>query len=255
MPELNLDKDGFLLDADGNQLKVNDEPVKVPNATPKDQVESVIKERLARQSDRIKALEAQANKTPELEKVLEDLRKEKASIEEQLSTATQTAQDEVASQMATLKKAADETKAALEQERHGRVRDQVTNAILGKAGDRFINPADDVVPKLLGVHKREPVKDDQGKTVDGKFVDLFEMSFKNDKGDTVTELLPVEKALEIMASDERFGHYVRPTNAGGSGGGARYSNVQNLKRSEMNAAQKAEFVGKHGVEAFQTLPA
>lgn len=253
MPELNMDDEGYLVDAEGKRFEVEGEPVKVGNAKTTSQVENAIKERLARQNDKIKALEAQANRTPELEKLLNDLKEEKTSLEEQLSNAKKQAQDEVASQINKLTSKAKELEAKLAEESSGRIRDQVTTAILAKAGDRFINPAEDVVPKLLSVHKREPAKDDQGKTVDGKFVDVFTVRYKNDKGEEVEEALPVDKALDVMASKSEYAHYVRGTSHGGSGGGT-YVNVQNLKRSTMSVSQKTEFISKHGEDAFKKLP-
>jgi len=253
MPELKMDEEGYLLDAEGNRLKIDDEEVKVGNAQTKSQVENTIRERLSRQNDKIKALEAQANRTPELEKLLNELKEEKASLEEQLGNAKKAAQDEVASQIDKLSKRAKELEEQLGQETKGRVRDQVTTAILAKAGDRFINPALDVVPKLLSVHKREPAKNDEGKTIDGQFVDVFTLKYKNDKGEEIEEALPVDKALDVMASLPDYAHYVRGSGRGGSGGGT-YVNTQNLKRSEMSVSQKTEFIGKHGEDAFKNLP-
>lgn len=254
MPDLKINDEGVLVDADGKPVEINGEAVKVTNAKTQEQLEKTLKERLARQQDRIKTLEEQANKTPELEKLLKEAQSEKAEIEAQLKDAKDAAQREVEQTVAKLTKQATETAAALEAERQARVRDQVTAAILGISKDTFINPANDVVPKLIGAHKREPAKDKDGKTIEGQYVDLFKATFKDEKGNEVTEHVPLDKAIELFANDPANAHYVRGARTGGSGGG-KYVNTTNLKRSEMSAAQKAEFVDKHGLEAFQGLPA
>lgn len=253
MPELKMDAEGFLLNDEGERFEIEGEPMRVTNAQPKEETERIIKDRLARQADKIKALEQQANKGPELEKMLEGLRNEKKALEDQLDSAKKQAEEEVSSQLSAAEKRAKAAETELESERTGRIRDQVTNSILTRAGDRFINPADDVVPKLLGVHKREAAKDKQGNTIDGQFLDTFKLAWRDEKGEEVEEHLPLEKALEVLASKPEYQHYVRASGRSGSGGG-NYANISNMKRSEMSAAQKAEFVGQHGVEAFQGLP-
>lgn len=248
-----LTADGHLVDTEGNEVKIGDELVTVENAQPNDKVEKTIKERLARQTDRIKSLEAQANKAPELEKLLNELRDEKTHLESQLSEAQRAAEDRVSAQLNTATRKAQELEEALKAERTGRLQDQVTNMVLAKAGDKFNNAQADVVPKLLNVHKREPKQGEDGKPIEGQFVDLFEMSFL-DGEKQVTDMVPIDKALEIFASAPENQHYVRASNAGGSGGGGQFTNPQNLKRSKMSDAQKAAFARDHGVEAFQSLP-
>ena len=254
MPEFLMDKEGYLIDGEGNRIEVESEPIRVTNAQTQDQIDQRIEERLARQQKRISDLEAQANKTPELQKMLDDLKGERDQMERDLKNAQSAAAEEVAQQIANLQKKATDMEAALGAEREARVRDQVTNLILGKFGDRFINPAKDVVPDLLRVHRREPAKDAMGKTIDGQYVDLFNVSYTNEKGQQVIEPLTAEKALEALATQSDYQHYVRPTGTGGAGG-VTFSKTTNAKRSEMSVAQKAEFVSKHGLEAYQSLPA
>lgn len=253
MPELKMDAEGYLVDGEGNRVTLGDEsdPVKVTNAQTQDQVEKVIKERLARQNDKIKTLESQVTKTPELEKMLKELREEKQSLESQLSEAKKNAEAEVANQMTKLQREREELQSKLESESKGRVQDQVTNLVLSKAGDRFINPAEDIVPRLLQVHKREPVKDEQGNVV--KHADLFKISFKNEQDKEIEDWLPADKALEVIASKPEYSHYVKSSGQSGSGGGS-YVNTANLQRSKMSVEDKTAFIGKHGAEAFQNLP-
>jgi len=253
MPDLKMDAEGYLVDEQGERVLIGEEPVKVTNAQSSENVEKVIKERLARQAEKIKALESQANRTPELEKLIEEERKAKNDLEQQLAKAKEEAQAEVAAQFQKVQKQAEEFRQKYESESQARIRDQVANSILSQAGDRFINPGMDIVPKLLEVHKREPVKDEQGKPIDGKFVDVFTLRYKTEKGEEVEEALPVDKALDVLAGQEAYQHYVKASNNGGSGGG-QYTNFGNMKRSSMTPAEKAAFVGKHGQEAFQSLP-
>ncbi|MCE5229016.1 hypothetical protein LLG95_05405 [bacterium] len=253
MPELMMDKSGFLIDAEGNQVLIQDEPIKVSGVQTQDQIDRVIEERLARQKEKIKTLEAQANKTPDLEKMIEDLKKERDKMEADLAAAQQAAEAEVASQLSNTAKRAEIAERALADERVARIRDQVTNQILQKSGDRFINPAKDVVPDLLTVHKREPVADSAGRPIPGRFIDLFDIAYKNEKGEETHELMPVDKALDALAAREDYQHYVRAAATGGSGGGNYTAFTGNLRRSQMSAAEKAEFVSRHGLEAFQQL--
>ena len=257
MAEYTVNDDGQLVDADGNVVMLNDEEVTLTGVQNQEQVNKVVQDRLARQKreldERIKTLETQANKTPELESMLEDLRAEKDLAEAELAKAKEKAEHEVAEQLADAKKRALTAEDVLKIERKGRIQDQIKGLILSNAGDLFINPAADIVPKLLHLHKRELAKDAQGNTIEGEFVDLFKVAFENDQGEEVRDYLPVDAALEVLASKEENQHYVRATNSGGAGGG-QYTDVSNQKRSEMTDDQKSEFVEKHGLETFQALP-
>lgn len=254
MPDLKIDKDGYLLNDQGARVEIGGEAVKITNARTQEQIDQAIQERLARQNERIKTLETQANKTPELERMISDLKTERDRIETEAKTARESAQQEVSSQLNTLKTKVSQYEDALKSERTARVQDQVTTLILSKAGDTFINPAKDLVPDLLRVHKREPVQEN-GKPVEGQFVDLFEVSYKNEKGEEVKESMPAEKAIAVLAAREDYAHYVRASGAAGSGGGNYTGGSHaNLKRSEMNATQKSEFISKHGLDKFKELP-
>jgi hypothetical protein len=253
LSELKMTSSGVLVDGEGKPVVVGDKPIKITNARTQEQVDLAVQKRLERQTDRIKALEAQANRTPELEKLLQEMRAEKEKIEADLLTARESAQEEVAQQISQLSKRSQDLERELETERVARIHDQVSNQIIAKASDRFINPMVDLVPKLLTVHKREPAKDSDGKTIRGQHVDLFKVPYADEKGNVVEDYVPLDKALDAIASRQEYQHYLRPTAQGGSGGG-NYLNVTNMKRSQMTAEDKAKFVGKHGVEAYQKLP-
>lgn len=245
-----LNEEGVLVDDSGAPVQVGDEPIRLEGYQSKEQVSRVIQERLARQTDRIKQLESQANRTPELESMLDSMRAEKAELERQIGQVKEQAQAEAQAQLTKLRKDADEYRQRYETEAQARVRDQVTNTILATAKDQFNDPAIDVVPHLLQAHKREEKKGPDGSAT-GEFLDYFKLRFKNEKGEDVEDFLPVDRALEVWA--QQHPHHVRASNRGGSGPGS-YVHTGNIKRSEMSPSQKADFVGKHGIEAFQSLP-
>jgi flagellar biosynthesis GTPase FlhF len=262
MPKYTIGENGVLMDPDGNPVEINGEAATVDT-------DALVQERLARQKkklegeaaklkEQLEALQAQADRTPQLERLLEETRAkhsetEKAmhELEQKAQEAEQAAAEKVANQLREARQQSEQMKAALEQERASRVRDQVTNAVLAKAGDVFNAPALDVVPHLLQVHKREPVLDDEGKPIEGKFQDLFELEFEKD-GNAVREHLPVDKALEVWAAQHP--HHVRASGTGGSGGGNYIAAAGNVKRSQMSAEEKSAFIEKHGAEAFKKLP-
>lgn len=254
MPKLKLDKEGYLLDDDGKRVQINGEDVQVADAMNQERVNEVIKERLARETKRIETLEKQANRTPELERMIEEAKAEKAKLEEAAQAAQSNAEKQVAAQMEKARKEAAEYKTALDAERQARVRDQVTTAILSKAGGSWLNPAKDIVPDLLQAHKREPVLGADGKPLAGQFKDLFALTFKNEKGEEVSETVPVERALEILASRDDYKHYLKATGRPGSGGGQFNGATGGMKRSQMTDDQKAAFIGEHGADAFKALP-
>ena len=249
MPEYKLSAEGQVVDEEGKPLTVGDEPIVVRNARTQEQVDQAVQERVGKLNDRIKALEAQANKAPELEKLLEELKGERDKALGDLQTARESAEQEVASQLSSLKRQTEDLTHSLTEERTARVRDQVTTLILSKAGDRFINPSKDLVPDLLKVHKREPVRDREG-----EWIDLFEVEVKNEKGEAVRQAMGIEKAIESLAAREDYQHYVRAAASGGSGGGSYGGAAPNQKRSEMNVQQKAEFVAQYGLDKFKALP-
>ncbi len=256
MPEYKLGADGQLVDEEGHPVLIGEEPILVMNARTQEQVDQEIGEHVGKLNDRIKALEAQANKAPELEKLLEDLKIERDKAQQDLRKAREQAEQEVASQLSTLKKQTEDLGRALGEERQLRVRDQVTSLILSAAGDRFINPAKDVVPDLLRVHRREPVKGEDGRPVEGQFIDLFRIEYRSEKGETVNETAPVSRAIELLAGREDYQHYIKGATAGGSGGGQYASGYSATRLADLHTdAEKAAFVEKHGIQAFKDLAA
>jgi hypothetical protein len=220
MAKWKTNEEGQIIGEDGEPLRIGEDVITLADIegvkTQKD-IDDTVEKRLARQKERITTLEAQANKTPDLEKMLADLKAEKSILEAQVAEVKEQAKEESRAQTEKLKGERDRYKAELEAERQARVRDQAENLILGAAKDQFNNPKLDVVPHLVAVHKREPKKGSDGKDT-GEFVDLFKVRVKKDEdSDPVDEWLPVEKALEHWAAANP--HHVRPTGNSGSGGG------------------------------------
>jgi hypothetical protein len=256
MPKLKLSADGVLVDESGKPVQINGEDVTVEGALNQDKVNAVVEERVKREKKKIeeldtkiKALEAQANKSGELEKMLIELKAEKSTLEGKVDKALEDARAEVAAQLSRTEKERDTARTALEQEKAGRVRDQVENLILKAAGDTFIDPAADIVPKLLAVHKREALKGDDGKAIDGKFVDLFEVVYKKDGSETETkEFMPIDKAVETLAGLPNFRHYVRGSKDGGPGS-ADYKKTGNKNpwsKEHWNVTAQMQVVAKEG---------
>jgi hypothetical protein len=256
MPNLKLNAEGQLVDEKGEIFLIGDEPVTVENAVDKGSVEAKIKERLKKSNERISALEEAAKETPALRTMLEQERTERTKLESQLSESEKHAEEKIQSQLAAAKKQATEYETALKNERAARVREQVSNQIMAGASDKFNNAAEDIVPKLLSVHKREPKRDQAtGKEVEGEFVDLFEMQWTDPESKKdVREAVPLDKAIEVMASNEKYAHYLKSSGRAGSGGGNYGPANMNQKRSEMSTEQKVAFTTKHGSEAYKQLP-
>lgn len=256
MAKATIGKDGVVL-IDGKPLEISGEPVTIQedfDAKLKDRIE---KEKAKREelAEQVKALEAQANKTAETERLLAKAKDDLAASEKRLEKAKAEAQEEVANQLAALAKERDQFKARLGETEKAWLRDQVSAQILSASGDLFINPARDIVPALLGVHKREPKTGTDGKPVEGQFVDLFEVEVANEKGEVERKALPASEAVKALAMREDHAHYVRSQARGGSGsGGSQFHNIAGLKRSTMNASDKSAFIAKHGADAFKKLP-
>jgi hypothetical protein len=106
---------------------------------------------------------------------------------------------------------------------------------------------------LLPAHTREPVKDDAGKLT-GATLDTYSVTRENEKGETVTESLPVKEAIAAIMGRQDCQHYLLPSGRSGSGDNAEFTNTANLNRSGMSAEQKSAFVSKQGLEAFKQLP-
>lgn len=251
-----LNEEGILVQ-DGEPVKLQGQVVKLDGYLSKDKVNSVVSERLAREQktlkDQIKALEAQATRTPELERMLEESRQKLQDLERQASQAKQTAEAEVASRLARAEKRAKDLEDALSSEKAARLTEQVSAQIVAAAKDRWIDPVSDLVPKLMASHKREVQKGQDGKP--DTYEDLFEVTRRDEKGNTVKEFLPLADAIGALESREEFHHYLRASaREGGGAPGSKHFNPSNYKRSEMSNEDKSAFVAKHGVEAFQALP-
>lgn len=262
--DVTLNDKGQLVDADGQVVSIDGEPLTVKNARTQDQIDDVVKERLGREKRKIddlqkqiETLRAQAEKTPALEEMIRNLEASKRQSEEAVAAADAKAREEVSRQLQTLQRKAADLEEALSTERTGRIRDQVRGVLLAHARDRFIDPDADVVPKLMAAHKREPAIGEDGKPIDGQTRDLFQVPIVEGDGKDAKERLewlPADKALDAFAANPKFRHYVRATNAGGSGGSTALSaSHASLRRSQMSEAEKAEFAGKHGVDAFKAL--
>lgn len=259
MGEYTLAPDGTLADAEGNPFEVDGEPVKVTNALNQDGVDKVVKDRLARQAAKaeadLKVLKEQADQTPALQKLIEERESELGKARKDLEDATQNAQREVSQQLTAAQKKAEEALNQLKAERGAHIRTQVTNDILSKTGDRFINPSLDVVPKLLETHKREPVLDEQtGKPIPGKYSDVFEVTIYDEEGESRREFLPIVKALDALVVDPNYQHYVRPADIDGSGGG-RYKMGERPKKkwNEMTKEEWSAEKARLGVKTVAPL--
>jgi hypothetical protein len=216
-----LDEQGRLVDDAGTPIKVGDTEIRLDGYLPQSKVDEVVKERLARDREKltnqIKALEAQAQRGPELESLLKQAKADLERVEGELKTAKDNAAAEVAGQMEKLKRERDQAIKDAEDARAAHLREQLTTQILGAAGDSWINPVHDLVPRLLATHKREP-KTQNGQPVKGEFVDLFVVKYRDEKGNTVEEALPVVDAISKMMAAPENAHYLKPGGRGGSGG-------------------------------------
>ncbi len=257
--ELTLNEQGQLVDADGDLVEIEGEAPSVVGVKRQEDVDAAFqreqrkhKDKLDELTEQIEALEAQAGRTEEVQRLLDDMKAEQSELQQKLAAAERDAEKKVATQMGDLTKRIQELEENLDDERAGRVRDQVGTAILTAAKDRFNDPGTDLFPHFLEAHRREPKRDpDTGEEIKGEFVDAFRLTFKGEDDKEVSEYLPLDKALDVWA--DQHTHHVRPSDRGGSGGG-QYVNTANLKRSQMSAADKAAFVDRHGREAFQALP-
>jgi len=257
MRELMMNDEGLVVDAKGVVVEMDGEPIKIGNAQNEEQVKTAIQSRLARQTDKIRALEAQANKTPEIQAVLEQEKSAREKLENDLANAQRSAEKRVEAQLSEVKKARDTALQSLEQEQIARVRDHVSTVIIGAAKNDFVDPGSDIVPRLLPKHKREPVMGSDGKEVPDQYLDLFKMTFQNEKGDEVTEALPVDKALDVFKSQERFQHYLRGGGDGGKGGsifkpgGRMISKMSDYKKLSPEAQDA--FIDAHGADGVRNL--
>jgi hypothetical protein len=250
--KLKLNDEGKLVHAEtGELLEIDGETPEIEGAFTKAQVTETVEARLARERKDHEKLKEAAAQMPELQKLADASAARVRELETELEQTKTSAAQESAAQLTKARQETERYKSAAEQSAAELVRYQVQTAILGAAGSDFNDPANDVVPRLLAVHKREAVKGEDGKPT-GEFKDFFKLRYKNDKGEEVDDYLPVDKALEALAQTSP--HYLKPSGGSGSGGGNYTTNHGNPKRSEMTIRQKADFVAKHGQEAYQGLP-
>lgn len=251
MPTLKLNDEGHLVAEDGTVFELNGEAVKVEGAKTQADIDKSVEDRLARERAKYDELKKAAEQVPSLQKMVDESAAKLRDLEgeaERVKTATE---QESAAQINKANQEAAKYREAAERNAAELQRFQVKVAILGAAKDKFNDPETDLVSNLLNVHKREPVKGEDGRPT-GEFKDFYKLRFKNEDGAEVEEYLPVDKAIEVWADSHP--HHVRPTGASGSGGGT-YTHNRNMKRSEMSIEQKTDFTTKHGLEAFQALPA
>lgn len=251
MPTLKLNDEGHLVTEDGTVFELDGEAVKVEGAKTQADIDKSVEDRLARERAKYDELKKAAEQVPSLQKMVDESAAKLRDLEgeaERVKTATE---QESAAQINKARQDAERYREVAERNAAELQRFQVKVAILGAAKDKFNDPETDLVSNLLNVHKREPVKGEDGKAT-GEFKDFYKLRFKNEDGVEVEDYLPVDKALEVWA--ESHPHHVRPTGASGSGGGT-YFNHSNLKRSQMSIKQKCDYTEKHGVDAFEALPA
>lgn len=251
MPKVKLNDEGQLVLESGEPFEIDGETVEIEGAYTKAQVTETVEARLARERKDHEKLKAAAEQMPELQKLADDSAKRVNELEAELEQTKASAAQETAAQLAKARQETERYKSEAEQRANELVRFQVESLILGRAGTDFNEPSVDVVPHLLQVHKREPVKGEDGKPT-GEFKDFFKLRHKNDKGEEVEEFLPVEKALEVWATAHP--HHLKPSGSSGSGGGQYTTNPGNKPRSKMSLSEKTEYVKKFGRERFEALP-
>jgi type I site-specific restriction endonuclease len=225
-----VNEEGFLIDEKGEVIKIGDEPVQADGFIGQTDVDNVVQERLAREKKKneelIKNLEAQANRTPELQKMLDEHKKNLAEVEKKLSEAEKTAQEQVSAQMHKLKEEREQALTEANSAKATLMTERLTNTIVANSINPktqkpfFVNTSADVVPKLLATHKRETARDENGNPIEGKFVDLFEVNVTKKTIDgevTKREYLPVDLAVKAFAADPMNSHYLHGNAAGGPG--------------------------------------
>lgn len=245
-----INEENQLINPDGEVFAPDGEPIVVKNAKTQADIDKTVNERLAREKSNHEKLKAAAETVPNLQKMVDESAAKIRELEAQSETIKAQAEQESSAQINKYRQEAERLKAERDEIAANSLRFEVQTAILGQAGSDFNDPATDVVPHLLNVHKREPVKDADGKAT-GEYRDFFKLRVKNDADEEVEEYLPIDKAVSVWA--ESHPHHVKASSASGSGGGNYAPNTTNYKRSQMTSAQKAEFVGNHGMEAYQAL--
>lgn len=251
MPKVKLNDEGQLVLESGEPFEIDGETVEIEGAFTKAQVTQTVEERLGRERAKHEELKKAAEQVPSLQKLADESSAKVRELEAELEQTKTSAAQETAAQLAKARQETERYRSESEQRANELVRFQVETLILGKAGKDFNEPSVDVVPHLLKVHKREPVKGEDGKPT-GEFKDFFKLRHKNDQGEEVEEFLPVDKALEVWAA--AYPHHLKPSGSSGSGGGHYNTNPGNKPRSKMSLSEKTEFVKKFGRERYEALP-
>lgn len=252
MPALKLNDSGQLVNESGEVFEIEGEAVTVEGVKTQADIDKTVKDRLAREREKYDELKRAAETVPSLQRLVDESSAKVRDLEAEAENIKATAQQESAATINKHRQEAERYKAEAQQRSEELVRYQIQNQILSVAGSNFNDPATDLVPHLLQAHKREAVKGEDGKST-GEFKDFFKLRFKNDKGEEVEDYLPVDKAIETWAASHP--HHVKATGGSGSGGGNYSPNMSGMKRSEMSIEQKTDFTTKHGLDAFQKLPA
>jgi hypothetical protein len=252
MPTLKINEEGQLVNEEGEVFELEGEAVTVEGVKTQADIDKTVNERLARERQKHDELKKAAEKAPELQRMLDEQAAKVRELETEAEKIKATVEQESAAQINKYRQEAERYKTEAQRRAEELETFQAQTSILAKAGSHFNDPATDLVPHLLNVRKREPILDENGKAT-GEFRDTFKLRVKNDKGEESEEYLPLDKAIDAWA--EAHPHHVRSQAGSGSGGSGRITpGTMNLKRSEMNTKQRAEFVGKHGYEAYTALP-
>lgn len=251
---------GQVVDSDGKVFMLNDEEVTLENVVSKEKMESTIEERVKRlraekgkADETIKTLKSQENKSDEVQQLLtesqdaRDLLVDKLqTAEKEKATAKRDAEQGVQKQLQSQKDALEKAEADLKVSQKARERDRLTNRLLQVCGNRFKDAGRDVIPQLLGKHKREKKRNDEGEEVKGEFVDMFDVQYLDEDGKTTkTKPFFLEKAVDVFAAHPGNSHYRAETRRGGSGGSPFQKDLNTVDRDKMTSVDK---IGKGIVE-------
>lgn len=216
MPELKFEN-GKFIDAEGNEVnpELNGEAVTLVDVVSQSQLDKTIDETIGRERAKLRKLEEAAKAAPGLEDMVREKEAHIQKLESEKSEAVSKAQEEHRAQLEKTTQRADTAEARVAELEKSIVTNEVTGQIISAAGNRFNDVQLDVVPNLLGRHKREEILQDGKGT--GRFEDLFEMEIENEKGEKARDWVDVNKAVETWANTHK--HHVAANPRGGSGGG------------------------------------
>ena len=203
-------KDGKVVNDEGEVLKVGEEEIAVEGAFNQDDIDKSIKQRLAKETKKFEALKTQADKNPELQKMYEEARNEKEKLQKEYDIYQTNAKQKQDEQTAQYKTQNESLQNSLKEEKVGRMRDQVTNNIIGVCANKFINAQRDVAPALMNSHERTFAKDAAGNDIQSNYKDQFKISIYNEDTDTaVDEMVDLNKAVTAFANDSNNAHYLQ----------------------------------------------